>query len=182
MRAFERDRRRRALTLGGLVAMVTIVLDQASKWLMLEHVMNPPRVIEVTPFFNLVYAWNRGISFGVFNTESAWNRWILPLVAVAICVVLAVWLVRSKHWIMIVGLAMIIGGAVGNVVDRLRVGAVYDFLDVHAAGWHWPAFNLADSAITIGVVLLIVDSLFAVGETGTSKDRKEAAGKRETTG
>jgi signal peptidase II len=174
--------RRRALRLGGIVAVATIVLDQVSKWWMLAHVMDPPRVIEVTPFFNLVYAWNRGISFGVFNTDAGWNRWILPLVALAICVALAVWLARSTHWITTVGLAMIIGGAVGNVVDRLRFGAVYDFLDVHAAGWHWPAFNVADSAISVGVLLLILDSLFAIGERRTSKAWKENAGKREPTG
>ncbi len=173
---------RQALRLGGIVAVVIIILDQTSKWLMLEHVMNPPRIIEVTPFFNLVYAWNRGISFGVFNTGSPWNRWALPLVAVGICVALAFWLVRSTHWSMTVGIAMIIGGALGNVIDRLRAGAVYDFLDIHAAGWHWPAFNVADSAISIGVVFLILDSLFAIGEPRTSRNEKEGARKRETTG
>lgn len=171
-----------ACRLGGPIVVFVIVLDQVSKWWMLTHVMDPPRVIEVARFFNLVYAWNRGISFGVFNTDADWNRWILPLVALAICVALAVWLARSTHWVTTVGLAMIIGGALGNVIDRLRFGAVYDFLDVHAGGWHWPAFNAADSAISIGVVLLILDSLFAISERRTSKAWDEDAGKREPTG
>ncbi|MFO1128930.1 MAG: signal peptidase II [Rhodospirillales bacterium] len=173
---------RKAAGTGGLIAVTVIVLDQVSKWWMLTRVMDPPRVIEVTPFFNLVYAWNRGVSFGVFNSDAGWNVWVLPLVALAICVALAIWLARSANRITTTGLGMIIGGAIGNVIDRLRFGAVFDFLDVHAAGWHWPAFNLADSAISIGVVLLVLDSLFSSGEQRKSKKWQEDAGKRETTG
>lgn len=107
---------------------------------------------------------------------------MLPAVAVIICVALAVWLARSTHWVVTVGLAMIIGGALGNVIDRVRFGAVYDFLDVHVVGWHWPAFNVADSAISIGVALLILNSLFAIGERRTTKAWEQDAGKRGSTG
>lgn len=165
--------------IGVAAIFVVILLDQASKWLMLEQVMRPPRVIEVTPFFNLVYAWNRGVSFGLFDEVSAWNNWALPAIALAVCAVLAFWLARAQHWLLSLGLGMIIGGAIGNVVDRVRFGAVFDFLDVHAGGWHWPAFNVADSSITVGVTLLILDSLFSFGERRTT-ERVEKRGKQGT--
>lgn len=144
------------------IAALVIALDQLSKWVMLNVVMTPPRIIEVTPFFNLVYVWNRGISFGMFNTDSPWNRWTLPVVALLIVVLLVWWLRRAQHWLLITGLGLVIGGALGNVIDRALLGAVFDFLDVHAYGYHWPAFNIADSAITVGVCLLISDPLFGV--------------------
>jgi signal peptidase II len=153
-------------------AAVVIALDQLTKWLMLAYVMTPPRVIEVTPFFNIVYAWNRGISFGLFNAESDWNRWILSGLAIVIVGFLLAWLRRAQHWLVVLALGLIIGGALGNVIDRLRFGAVFDFLDLHAAGYHWPAFNLADSAITVGVTLLIIDTLFAISEPRTSVPRE----------
>lgn len=155
----------------GLAALV-IVLDQASKWAMLTQVMLPPRIIEVTSFFNLVHVWNRGISFGIFNSDSPWTRWTLPLLALAIVVYLVVWLRRTGHWLVITALGLIIGGAIGNVIDRAMRGAVFDFLDVHAYGYHWPAFNVADSAITIGVCLLIVDSLFGVSARRTREEAR----------
>jgi signal peptidase II len=151
---------------GLLIAALVIVLDQASKWWILERIMLPPRVIEVTPFFNLVLTWNRGVSFGLFNTDSPLNAWLLPLVALVILAMLLVWLARADRGILAHGLGLIIGGAIGNLIDRVRFGAVADFLDVHVWGYHWPAFNVADSAITIGVVVLIFDSLF-----GTEKER-----------
>lgn len=169
-----------AWRIGVIAAVAVVLLDQASKWVMLERVMNPPRIIEVTPFFNLAYAWNRGVSFGLFDEVSAWNRWALPLLALVISAVLAVWLARARHWVLSLGLGMIIGGAVGNVIDRIRFGAVFDFLDVHVGGWHWPAFNVADSSITLGVVLLILDSLFQFGDRRTTEAAPKG-GKRETT-
>lgn len=137
------------------------LLDQASKWWILDVVMQPPRVIPLTPFFNLVLGWNRGVSFGLFNSDSPLNRWVLPLIAVAIVVTLAVWLRRVGTFQLALAIGAVIGGALGNVADRLRFGAVADFLDVHAWGYHWPAFNVADSAITIGALVLVLDSLFS---------------------
>lgn len=143
----------------GLAAAVTI-LDQISKWWILGTVMQPPRVIPVTPFFNLVLGWNRGISFGFLDSGGWLSAWFLPLAAVVISAVLAVWLYRVRQLRAAVGIGLIIGGAMGNLVDRLQFGAVADFLDFYAWGFHWPAFNLADSAITAGAVVLILDSLF----------------------
>ena len=156
----------RAFLPGLAIAAVIVVLDQLSKWWVVEVVMNPPRTIEVTPFFNLVMGWNRGVSFGLFNTGSAMAVWLLPALAAAIVVVLTVWLSRVDRLLLGAALGSIIGGAVGNVIDRLRYGAVADFLDVHAMGYHWPAFNLADTMITVGAAVLIFDSLFVRAEPG----------------
>jgi signal peptidase II len=150
---------------GLLTAAVILILDQVSKWVILIEVMDPPRVIPLTPFFNLVLGWNRGISFGMLDGDSNLNLWLLPLLALAIIVALVVWLARTDGGLVALALGLIIGGAAGNVVDRLLHGAVLDFLDFHAAGWHWPAFNVADAGITVGAGLLILDSLFAGAET-----------------
>ncbi len=154
---------RLALTVAGLV----FVLDQASKALIVWVVMQPPRVIPVTPFFNLVMAWNRGISFSLFSTDAAYAAWLFSAVALAIVAGLLVWLRRVDQRLLAVAIGLIIGGAVGNVVDRLLYGAVADFLDFYVGDLHWPAFNLADSAISIAVALLVADALFARRQTNT---------------
>ncbi len=161
---------RRGLAVAGLV----VVLDQLSKWWVLGVVMQPPRIITVAPFFNLVLGWNRGISFGLFDSDSPLNVWLLPVVAVAIIIALLLWLRRARGLMVATAIGMVIGGAAGNVIDRLRFGAVADFLDFHVAGHHWPAFNLADAAITVGAALLILDSLFARPERHNKKARIEA--------
>jgi signal peptidase II len=146
---------------GLLIAAIVIALDQASKWWILLSVMNPPQLIEIVPFFNLVLTWNRGVSFGLFDTNSPATPWILSILAVAIVGVLISWLRRAEGKLIPIALGLIVGGAIGNVVDRMVHGAVVDFLDVHWGTYHWPAFNVADSGITVGAVLLIVDSLFS---------------------
>lgn len=155
---------------GLILAAILLVADQISKWIVVEKVMRPegvtttpflsPHFIEVTPFFNLVMTWNRGVSFGIFNNHGEWNALALSALSLVIVAVLLVWLWRAQTRLIAYALGAIIGGALGNVIDRVRWGAVADFLDAHAFGWHWPAFNLADSAITIGAVLLVLDSLF----------------------
>lgn len=151
---------RRLTLLGLIVATLVVLFDQAAKWWIIEVVMRPPQVIEVTPFFNLVMAWNRGVSFGMFAHEAEIMPYVLVGVAVAIVAMLWRWLMRADRPFPAVCLGLVIGGALGNVVDRLRFGAVADFLDFHIGGMHWPAFNVADSAITVGVLLLLADSLF----------------------
>ena len=159
------------LRLGLPLAALVLVLDQVSKWWIVEVVMEPPQVIPVLPFFNLVMGWNRGVSFGLFNEESLLSQWFLPLLALAIVAVLVVWLHRSEHRYTAVAIGLVIGGALGNVIDRVHYGAVADFLDVHAFGYHWPAFNVADSGIAVGAVMLVLESLFG----GAEKNRKEGA-------
>jgi signal peptidase II len=165
----------------GFSIMIDIfILDQITKWLILEYVMrnevqpnslakglfdwiaNPsPRFgqasVELLPFFNLTMVWNEGISFGVLSN---WGIWPLSIASLIIAALFAVWLTKATGWIQAIGLGMIIGGAIGNVVDRFRFGAVADFFDFHAYGWHYPAFNIADCGITVGVVLLVIDGLF----------------------
>ena len=151
---------RRLFGLGLWLAAAVIVLDQITKWYVVAVVLNPPRIIEVTSFFNLALVWNRGVSFGMLGGQDGAGAWILTLVALAIVAALVFWLRRADRPILAVALGMVIGGALGNVIDRVRLGAVADFLDFHVAGYHWPAFNLADSAITVGVVALVVPTLF----------------------
>jgi signal peptidase II len=143
---------------GLVVAGLVIVLDQLSKWAVLMFLEDPTAV---TPFFNLVVVWNRGVSFGMFDTAGALGPWLLSGLALAVVAALVFWLRRVEHSLAGVALGLIIGGALGNVIDRVRFGAVVDFLDFHAYGYHWPAFNVADSAICVGAALLLLDGLLA---------------------
>ena len=152
--------------LGLGIAVLVFVLDQLTKWWIVTDVMNPPRIVEIVPFFNIVLVRNRGASFGMLNNGGEWGPLLLTVLAFAIAVGLLVWLWRARSSWVAVALGMIIGGAAGNVIDRLRFGAVIDFLDAHVGELHWPAFNLADSAITVGVVILLADSL--IGRSGKS--------------
>ncbi len=151
---------RAALRLALTVAAAALVLDQASKWAIEEFVMDPPRVIELTGFFNLVLVHNTGVSFGLFGEQTTWKPWALGALAVAVSGALLYWLRREPERFLALAVGLIVGGAMGNVVDRVRMGAVMDFLDFHLGTWHWPAFNLADSAITMGVAFLVFDGLF----------------------
>lgn len=154
------------LRFGFLLAALVILFDQASKIYVLA-LFDPPRpIIEVTSFLNIVLVWNRGISFGLFGSGADYMPWVLSGLALVIAVVLVVWLARVRTRLPAIGIALVLGGAVGNVIDRIRFGAVVDFVDFHLSGWHWPAFNVADSAITVGVVLLLYDSLFGGRESG----------------
>jgi signal peptidase II len=146
---------------GLLIAAMVILLDQSSKALMQGVLDLAAQPIEVTPFFNLVMVWNRGVSFGMFDSGGALAPWLLSGLALAVVVALLMWLRRADQWLTAIGLGMVIGGALGNVVDRIRLGAVVDFLDFHVAGYHWPAFNLADSAICVGAVFMVADGLIA---------------------
>jgi signal peptidase II len=149
------------MKLGLSVAAAALVLDQLTKLYFYELlVAGGRRAIEVLPFFNLVTVWNFGISFGMFNDGSAGASIIFVALAAAIVIALLMWLRTVSHPLVATALGLVIGGAVGNIIDRLRFGAVFDFLDFHLGGWHWPAFNVADSAITVGVVLLCIDALF----------------------
>ena len=150
--------------LGLILSAMIAALDQASKWWILETVMRPPRVIPLTDFFNLVLGLNRGISFGMLDMQSPMGRWILAGLALAITAALLVWMWRANKLLVTGALGLIVGGAVGNVIDRVLLGAVVDFLDFHWAGYHWPAFNVADIAITCGAAALIWDSFFGEHE------------------
>ena len=167
-----------------ILAFITIIADQISKWAIVEHMVKPRIIdgdftplsffdwysgptlrwpfvsVEVLPFFNLVMVWNQGVSFGMFSNDSAFGPLLLSLMSLVIASIFIVWLFRSRSAMQSVAISLVIAGAIGNVIDRLRFGAVIDFLDFHAFGYHWPAFNIADSSIFVGVFLLIVYSFF----------------------
>jgi signal peptidase II len=145
---------------GMSAALLVFVLDQVTKVLILSVVMTPPRRIPVIDgFFDLVLVMNRGVSFGVLGGAPGWVTIALIVFAILLSVVLCIWMWHADAVLLATGLGLVIGGAVGNVVDRFRFGAVVDFLDFYVSDRHWPAFNVADSAITVGVALLILDSL-----------------------
>ncbi|MGE0716181.1 MAG: signal peptidase II [Alphaproteobacteria bacterium] len=151
--------------LGLLLAVFVFVADQVTKtwafdYLAVQGPLGRGRVVPVTDFFNLVVVWNRGVSFGLFQGDADAARWALAGLATVVAIGLAVWLVRTRQVLVATALGLVIGGAIGNVVDRVRLGAVFDFLDFHAMGYHWPAFNIADAGITLGVAALLIDGLF----------------------
>jgi len=142
-----------------LLAILVIVLDQYSKWLVQQH-FELYQTLRLTAWFNLTLAYNTGAAFSFLNDAGGWQRWLFVVLAVVISGVLLVWLRRAQQLRQqALALALVIGGAIGNVIDRVRLGYVIDFIDWHYRDWHWPVFNIADSAISVGVVLLIVDSL-----------------------
>ncbi len=138
-----------------VVMAVVIVLDQVTKWLA-DSAIDPHQYVPVTGFFNLVNVRNRGAAFGFLNDPSiTWQIWFF-CAAAALAVIVIFWVARGareKDRPLFAALGCIAGGAVGNVIDRARLGAVVDFLDFHYAGWHWPAFNVADIAICVGAAL-----------------------------
>lgn len=149
------------LKIGLSAGAIVVALDQLTKWLIRNDVLNTTRYIEVTDFFNIVEVWNRGVSFGLFASDSPWTPYLLSALAIAISIVLIIWLRKAETAFLALALGIVIGGAVGNVIDRLIWGQVYDFLDFHSAGFHWPAFNLADAAISVGVGLILLDGFIA---------------------
>jgi signal peptidase II len=148
---------------GLAVAAIVALADQFAKAriLALFSARPPGSVLPVTGFFNLALTWNRGMSFGLFNNAAALNTVIFTILAAAIVAGLLVWLRRAREALVTLAIGLVIGGAVGNVIDRLWRGAVVDFLDFHLGQWHFYVFNLADASISVGVGLMLLDSLLA---------------------
>ena len=147
------------MLLGLSIALAAVLLDQLSKYYILNEILGQGAVIVISPVFNLVRAWNTGVSFSMFNNYGSLGAILLSGVALVIVGFLFYWLKNETSRLAQVALGMIIGGAVGNVIDRVRLGAVFDFLDFHIGENHWPAFNLADSFICIGAAILILQSV-----------------------
>lgn len=144
-----------------LMAVVIVVFDLWTKSLATQK-LSLYRPVEITSWLNMTLAHNYGAAFSFLSDAGGWQRWLFTVLASVVTVVLVVWLLRLQANEKLTGasLGLIIGGAVGNLVDRVNLGYVVDFIDVYYRGWHWPAFNLADSAITCGVILLLIDGLF----------------------
>lgn len=149
---------------GAVTAVLAMVIDQLSKALLLYGAgfihFAPGDVIRVTPFLNLVMVWNRGVSFGLFQMDDATGRFLLLAFSGTVVVLLAFWLARAKNAALALGIGLVIGGAVGNMIDRIFLGAVADFFHLHAFGYDWYVFNVADAAIVFGVGVLMFESLF----------------------
>jgi len=145
------------------LSLLAVVLDQGSK-LAIVGSMKLYQSIPVMPYFNLTYVHNTGAAFSFLSEAGGWQRWFFAGLALVISIVIAVWLARLKkhETLLAVALSLVLGGAIGNLIDRLAYGYVIDFLDVYYQTWHWPAFNIADSAITLGVILMLAES-FGLG-------------------
>lgn len=147
------------MLMGVLTAFFVVLVDQVSKALIFEFLSQGQPTMFVTSFFNLVAAWNTGVSFSMFNNLGNYGVYILSGFSLMVIILLMYWLCREKSRLMQLALGFVIGGALGNVIDRVRIGAVFDFLDVHIGEHHWPAFNVADSFICIGAVLIILGNV-----------------------
>jgi len=144
-----------------LLSLLVVVLDQASKYLADEH-LSYAQAVALLPVFDLTLVYNRGAAFSFLADAGGWQRWFFAALAAAVSVVLVIWIkrLRSSETLLAIALAMILGGALGNLYDRVMLGYVIDFISVHYRQYYFPAFNLADAAISVGAVLLIADSLF----------------------
>ena len=140
---------------------VLIAVDQWSKFFTLQHLM-PTDVVRWTPFFDIRLAFNTGASFGFLSNASGWQTTFFSLMAIITTIILVIWLIRLKYnnYLLCIGLSMIIAGAIGNLIDRVRLSYVIDFFSFHVGAWHFDIFNVADSCITIGVILLIAHIFF----------------------
>ena len=147
------------MTLGLIVAFAVFFSDQLSKWFVQGYFDNAHSPQAFSGFFNLVEAWNTGVSFSMFNDGGILGMVVLSLFAIGVIVFLLMWLKKEDDKVVQLSLGFIIGGALGNVVDRIRFGAVYDFLDFYYNNWHWPAFNLADAFICTGAFIIILHGM-----------------------
>ena len=147
--------------LGLGVAGLTLIADQADKaWMLYVYDIGAKGTVRLAPFFDLILVWNRGVSYGLFPQESGLGRWVLILFALTSTLALLVWLARITSPLAAVCVGLIIGGAVGNAIDRILYGAVADFFSFHAFGFEWYIFNVADTAIVAGVIGLLYESVF----------------------
>jgi signal peptidase II len=164
--------RHRLTWLGVAVAAAVFAADQASKaWVLYGLDLSHRGAVALLPVLDLVLVWNRGITFGLLNDAGTWNALLLGGAALAIVAALYRWLRRAERVLVAVALGAIAGGAIGNVLDRVRFGAVVDFIHAHAWGWSWYVFNVADAAIVCGVAALVFDSLFPARRAAVPPDQ-----------
>jgi len=138
----------------GFIALFVIIIDQISKYYIMNFLKVMGTSYEAVPFLDIVFAWNRGITFGFLNNPDQ-NQLIFIVISLIIIVLLSFWLYKTVDYRFNIPISAVIGGALGNIIDRVRFGAVFDFLDFHFRDYHYPAFNIADACIVIGAILLI---------------------------
>jgi len=154
-----------------VLSVITIILDQWSK-LAVDGSMKLYESIPITAFFNLVYVRNTGAAFSFLSDAGGWQRWLFAGLAFIISGILIAWITKLKQQevLLAVSLSLVLGGAIGNLIDRVAYGYVIDFMDLYYYSWHWPAFNIADAAICLGVFLMVLES-FGIG---SAKDEDES--------
>ncbi len=167
------------------IAPLCFLLDQLTKWLVFKDnetfiqwlvkfgtAVQHYKYIEIFPFFNIVEIWNFGISFGLFSQNNDYGHLFLIAIAIIICLVFLIWMFYANEKLIIFAIPILIGGALGNIWDRLRFQAVADFLDFHAFGWHYPSFNLADTFVFIAIALIVFDGLFLERKRDSANQEK----------
>lgn len=166
--------RARIYWIAAIAAILGVAADQASKWILIDVVnIGANERIRVLPIFDIVAWANRGTSFSLFYTNAAWGPYAFSIAALAIIVLLVLWLSRIVSPILAAAIGAVIGGALGNVIDRLRIGFVVDFLYFHLGEYGWPAFNIADSLIVVGIGVLVFDGMFLSHKTAEMGRRKQ---------
>ncbi len=155
---FGNSRTLRRLALAAALTTGIVALDQFTKWLAENIMQGTTQPLNVTAFFNLVLSYNRGVSFGLLSTQHPLMPYVLGTVALALIVLLGLWLWRTSSSLLAIGLTCVFAGAISNAVDRMHDGAVTDFLDFYAGSYHWPTFNLADVAISCGVFVIVFET------------------------
>jgi len=143
------------------LSLIVIVLDQLTKW-WISTTFELYESIAVMPFFNLTLVHNTGAAFSFLAQAGGWQRWFFTAIAIVVSIVLIVWLTRleKNQYGMATALSLVLGGAIGNVIDRIAYGYVIDFLDFYYQNWHYPAFNIADMAIVLGAIILLYQAIF----------------------
>lgn len=161
------------------LAVAVIALDRLTKYLVIRRFDEFEEIV-LLPMLNLIRLHNEGAAFSFLSTASGWQRWAFTALGLVVSSGILVWLRRLPprgHGVLAAGLSLVLGGALGNVIDRVAYGHVIDFIRVHYGAWYFPAFNVADSAITIGAILLIIDNLFDLGRKHAAPDTREAPSK-----
>lgn len=155
---------------GYLIALVVFVLDQASKfWIVDVFGLEAQETVRVLPFLSLTWVENRGVSLGMLVADTDTGRWLLVAMTAAIAGCVAFWIRRERYWPEIIALGLVLGGAIGNIVDRIRFGYVVDFIHLHAGGHSFYVFNVADAAITVGVAMLLFRALIGRSDNQTER-------------
>ena len=157
-----------------IVALVVVIADQVTKSAIIQYMPYPSPPRDINSFLTLTHQQNEGAAWSFLADAGGWQRYFFIVLATAVSAVIGVWLWRIRHegpLILAAGLSLVLGGAVGNVVDRIRLGHVTDFIQVWFGSWPFPSFNVADAAITVGAALLIVDSLFGSGRDGAAAEK-----------
>lgn len=151
-----------------IVAVLVVIADQVTKWAVIQYIPYGDKEPTSLAFLHLVHQQNQGAAWSFLADAGGWQRWFFVGLAAVVSAVIGVWLWRIRHegpMILAAGLSLVLGGAVGNVVDRIRLGHVTDFIQVWFGSWAFPSFNVADAAISVGAALLIIDSLFGSGRS-----------------